>query len=333
MTAKTTTASMFESIKGALANASKNTGYRDILKLEADKTYKVRLLPNTKNPEDTFYHYFHHGWPSAVTGQYISAISPSTFEERCPISEEYFKLYREAGKDEAKLKIAQLLKRKESWYTNVYVIEDPVTPDNVGKVKILRFGKQIMKIIEAAISGEDASEYGARIFDLGPDGCDFRIKPEKKSQKGRTDFAIEYTASRFLNPSAIPGMTDEKAAEVLTQLHDLTAIDERKNEAELEKMLAVHFYGEQPESSETEKAPAKDVSAVTKAAGAAAAKAARTTKAETKAEDDIPYEHPTDKAAAEKIAEKVADAAAGKSVTVSTEDPDAIDALLDGLGK
>lgn len=312
---------MFESIKGALDKASKGSGYRDILKLEAGKTYKVRLLPNTANPEDTFYHYFHHGWPSAVTGQYQSAISPSTWDERCPISEEYFKLYREAGNDEAKKKVASLLKRKESWYINVFVVDDPATPENNGKVKILRFGKQLMKIIENAISGEDAAEFGPRIFDLSDEGCDFRIKPEKKSEKGRTDFAIEYTASRFLAKSAIPGMTDEKQTEVLKSLHDLTTIDEKKSVEDLEKMLAVHFYGQQDESSETETKAAPKSNAVAAAAAKAVAKKATAPapKADEPVEEDVSYEAP-----------KVA---ADGTVTISADNPDAIDALLDGLGE
>ena len=33
-------------------------------------------------------------------------------------------------------------------------------PDNNGKVKILRYGKQLQKIITEAIEGEDAEEFG-----------------------------------------------------------------------------------------------------------------------------------------------------------------------------
>lgn len=326
---KTTTASMFESIKGALDKAQKSGGYRDLLKLEADKTYLVRLLPNTKNPEDTFYHYFHHGWNSKKTGQYVSAICPSTWGGRSPISEEYFKLYREAGNDEAAKKIASLLKRKESWYVNVYVIDDPTTPENNGKVKILRFGKQLMKIIENAISGEDAADYGPRIFELGPDGCTFRIKPEKKSEKGNSNFAIEYTSSRFLSPKEIPGLDEKKIEEILNSLHDLTKIDETKPEGELSKMLKVHFYGEEDAEGETDAAPAKN-----NALAAAAAKAAKKAPAkETPAKEETP-EDDIDMSPAKNVtpvATTKTESKSDKPTTVDVEDADAIEALLDGL--
>lgn len=318
-TTKSTTASMFESIKGALDKAQKSSGFRDLLKLEPGKTTLVRLLPNTKNPEDTFYHYFHHGWNSKKTGGYVSAICPSTWDQRSPISEEYFKLYREAGNDEAAKKTASLLKRKESWYVNVYVIDDPVTPDNNGKVKILRFGKQLMKIIENAISGEDAGEYGPRIFELGADGCTFRIKPEKKSEKGRTDFAVEYTSSKFLQPKEIPGMTDEKIAEILGTLHDLTTLDETKTEAQLKEMLKVHFYNEDSDESDVQEESKSKTSAVTAAAAKAVAKKA------APVEDDIDMSPPASVTPVAGVKTET------KSTTVDTEDADAIEALLDGL--
>ena len=57
--------------------------------------------------------------------------------------------------------------RSEKWLVNVYVVNDPVNPENNGKVKILRYGKQIHNIIMDAIEGEDAADLGPRIFDLG----------------------------------------------------------------------------------------------------------------------------------------------------------------------
>lgn len=318
---KTTTASMFDSIKGALDKASKNSGYRDLLKLEADKTYLVRLLPNRDNPEDTFYHYFHHGWKSVKTGQYISGISPSTWGDRCPISEEYFKLYREAGNDKAKKDYAALLKRKESWYINVYVIDDPTAPENNGKVKILRFGKQLMKIIENAISGDDAAEFGARIFDLSPEGCTFRIKPEKKSEKGNTNFAIEYTSSRFLSPGAVPNLTEDKIEEALKSLHPLNTIDEVKSAADLTKMMMVHFFNQE---EDTATAPVKDKT--TETIIKAATKTATKPVVETPADDidmspsTVKKEEPV-KQPAQKTTSKV----------ISVDDEDALEALLEGL--
>ena len=51
------TSSMFESIKSALVKNNTQSKNKDILKVEVGNTYTVRLLPNVKNPEKTFFHY------------------------------------------------------------------------------------------------------------------------------------------------------------------------------------------------------------------------------------------------------------------------------------
>ena len=80
--------SMFESIKGALAdsNNSNQSNYTEILQCRPGNTYTVRLLPFTKSPKDTFYHYYNMGWLSFATGQFVQALSPQTYGERDPIA-------------------------------------------------------------------------------------------------------------------------------------------------------------------------------------------------------------------------------------------------------
>ena len=82
------TSSMFDSIKNALTNDKASTGLGDILRLEKNKMYTLRLLPNLKAPDKTFFHYYSHAWESFATGQYINCLSPTTFGERDPIGED-----------------------------------------------------------------------------------------------------------------------------------------------------------------------------------------------------------------------------------------------------
>jgi len=85
--------SMFESIKGALASSSEGKSkFSEIMQTKPGNTYTVRLLPDGKSPVDTFFHYYNMGWNSFATGQYVQALSPQTFGERCPINEERFRL-------------------------------------------------------------------------------------------------------------------------------------------------------------------------------------------------------------------------------------------------
>jgi len=225
---------MFDSIKDALQKNAVQSGTRNILKFEKDKTYTVRLIPNVSSPEKTFFHYYTYDWSSFGTGQYTSVLSPTTFGQRCPITDTKFKVLRN-GTDEEKAK-ANLLRRNERWLINAYVIDDPTNPENNGTLKIIRYGKQLHKIISDAIDGEGSEDFGPRIFDLSENGVNFKIKSEQQG-----DY-ISYTSSKFTMPRKIEGMTDTKAEEVYNLAFDLTSIVSTKSQDELLEILDEHFF-------------------------------------------------------------------------------------------
>lgn len=226
--------SMFESIKGALASSNEGKSkFSEIMQTKPGNTYTVRLLPDGKSPADTFFHYYNMGWNSFATGQYVQALSPQTFGERCPISEERFRLSR-TGSDEEKEK-ASALRRTEKWLVNVYVVDDPTNPENNGKVKMLRYGKQIQKIISEAIEGEDAAEFGARIFDLGDDGVNFKVKCEQQG-----DYPT-YVSSRFTGAGKL-NLSEDQQKDIYGQTHTLKETFPIKSTDELTEMLNEHFH-------------------------------------------------------------------------------------------
>jgi hypothetical protein len=232
------TNNLFESIKEALNKKSttENSSYKDILKLEIGNTYVVRLVPNVESPERTLYHYYNHIWKSVLTNQLVSTLCPTTYGERCPIDEYRSKVYQ--TKDEAKIKEINPIRRDEKWLANVYVVKDPTNPDNQGQVKILRFGKQIYNIIDQAMSGDDAEEFGARIFDLSDKGCNLRIKVDE-NQGGYAN----YTTSKFMSPSALEGAPD--IDEIYAACKNLESLQEHKSYEDIQKLLKVHFLGEE----------------------------------------------------------------------------------------
>jgi hypothetical protein len=237
---------MFESIKSALDKSKTKSGagsaYRNLLQMEPNTTYNVRLLPNIKNPEETILHYYHHGWNSIATGQYASITSPSTWGDRCPVSELYFKALRDGTPDEQARAKANL-RRKENWLVNVFVVNDPKKPENNGTIKVLRYGKQLDKIIQSAINGDDATEFGAKIFDLSDEGCSLRIKVELVSDKPGAPKYPTYTASKFLNASAVEGLDDSKIQETYESIHDLNTLVDRKSSEEIKTFIEQHYYG------------------------------------------------------------------------------------------
>lgn len=238
------TANLFESIKDALTKKSSSEGgsFKDFMKLEIGKTYLVRLIPNLANPERTMFHYYHHLWNSVVTNELVSCLCPATYGERCPIDEYRSKIYR--NQDKAEIERIKPIKRNENWLANVYVIKDPTNPENQGQVKILRFGKQLDKIITSAISGDDAEDLGAKIFDLSEKGCNLRIKVETNEGGYPT-----YVASKFTSPSSLEG--DPDVDEIYNSIKSLDTIFEHKSYDEVAKALNVHFLGQTEQTPNT----------------------------------------------------------------------------------
>jgi len=238
------TKSMFEAIKQSLSS-SKNEGggnglYKEILKFVAGNTYQVRLVPNPNSPKETIFHHYTHGWNSNATGKYVTAMCPTTFGDTCPIDAYYLKTYRN-GTDSEK-EAAKVLSRKEGWLVNVYVISDPTNPENEGKVKILRYGRELAKIIESALEGDDASEFGVeKVFDV-LSGSTLRIKCENRTEKGRAvSKMVTYASSKFLSPSSLD-LEEEDLEKIYESVHDLKAVNKQTTSAEMQRLLDEHFF-------------------------------------------------------------------------------------------
>lgn len=252
------TKSMFEAIKQSLSSDKKegngNGLYKEILKFESGNTYQVRLVPNPNSPKETIFHYYNHGWNSNATGKYVTALCPTTFGESCPIDAYYLKTYRTGTESEKES--AKVLSRKESWMVNVYVISDPSNPENEGKVKILRYGKELAKIIESALEGDDAQEFGVeKVFDVAS-GSTLRIKCEPRTNSNRNaKQMVTYSASKFLSPSKLD-LNDSQIDEIFNSVHDLKAVNKQTTAADMQRLLDEHFFnltvGSAPEEDDAD---------------------------------------------------------------------------------
>lgn len=230
------TSSLFESIKEALnKNTPTESSFKDFMKTEVDKTYIVRLIPNVNNPERTLFHYYNHTWKSNLSNNIVSVLCPNTYGEKCPIDEYRSKIYN--SKDQNEIDKMRPIKRNENWLVNVFVVKDPTNPENQGKVKILRYGRQLSRIIESAISGDDSDEFGSKIFDLSENGCNLKIKVEKNEGGYPT-----YVGSKFMFPSVLEGGTDTDS--LYSSIHELDSIFEHKSYDEIKKLFGTHYLGE-----------------------------------------------------------------------------------------
>lgn len=231
------TQSLFESIKDAINknNTTTESRFKDFMKFEVDKTYVVRLLPYVENPERTFFHYYSHTWKSVLNNNIISVLCPNTYGESCPIDEYRSKVYM--TKDDSQIEKIRPIKRNENWLVNAYVIKDPTNPENEGKIKIIRYGRQLAKIIDAAISGDDSDEFGPKVFDLSENGCNLKIKVEKNEGGYAT-----YVGSKFTSPSRIENLEDPD--KIYASTNNLDDIFEHKSAEDIKNLLSKHFLGE-----------------------------------------------------------------------------------------
>jgi hypothetical protein len=253
------TPSMFESIKSALQKNTQTSSYKDILKLTPGNNYMVRLLPDIKTPDKSFFHYYSVGWTSFSTGQYISYVSPSTFGERDPVLEAKYRILRNDSESEDLKSRAAAVMRSEKWLVNAYVIKDPTNSENENKVMIIRYGKQLHKIIVDAMEGEGSEDFGPRIFDLSSNGCNFIIKAEKQGEYPT------YVSSKFSLPKAIESLNDEKINTIYDSTNDLSSVLPVKSFDEIQALLDEHFYCVDSDSkvkAVSTSAPARTVSAV-----------------------------------------------------------------------
>jgi len=230
------TSSMFESIKSALTkeNQASSNKIKDYLRTEVGNTYTVRLLPNIKDPSKTFLHHYSYGWNSFSTGQLITAVSPTTWNQRDPIAEERYRVLR-SGTEQEKEK-AKSIVRTERWLVNCYVINDPVNEENNNKIKVLRFGKQLYKIVMDAMQGEEAEELGPRIFDLTPKGVNLKIKVEKQG-----DYPT-YVSSKFTTPKEVEGLDEDAYDKIYKNVFELESYVTVKSYDELKDLLNRHYY-------------------------------------------------------------------------------------------
>jgi hypothetical protein len=237
-------ASLFESLQEIIHNKSNyDSAFKDFMKLEADKTYVVRLIPNVEDISKTWYNYSQHIWDSVVTGKKVSTLCPNTYKEKCPICEYRSKIWATDNKE--LINTITPLRKNKRWLYNAYIVKDPTNPDNEGKIKLLNAGEQLEKVIEDARSGDFKDEFGFRIFDLSDKGCNLTIKVTK-NQGGYP----QYTSSRFTSPTAIASLDSDSAIdEVHSNIKPLDTIFKIRTYNEVKDLLDVHFLGKDKQSS------------------------------------------------------------------------------------
>ena len=188
----------------------------------------IRFLPAPDGEDLPWAKLYSHAFQGP--GGWFIENSLTTLGQKDPVSEYNSQLWNsglESDKD-----IARKQKRKLSYYSNIYVVKDPVNPDNEGKVFLFKFGKKIFDKLTAAMQPEFEDEDPINPFDFWA-GANFKLKIKKVAGYWN------YDSSEFARPGAL--LDDDDAMEAIWKKeHSLTALvapDQFKTYEELKTRL------------------------------------------------------------------------------------------------
>ncbi len=209
-------------------------------KPELDKTGNgyavIRFLPAPDSEEIPWAKLYSHAF-QGPGGWYIEN-SLTTVGQKDPVSDHNRDLWNSGN--ESDKDVVRKQKRKLSYYSNIYVVKDPVNPQNEGKVFLFKYGKKIHDKILAAMQPVFEDEEAINPFDFWQ-GANFKLKICK------VDGYWNYDKSEFDKPA--PLLDDDDALEALWKkeysLNEITAPDQFKSYQDLEKRLK-YVLGQKP---------------------------------------------------------------------------------------
>ena len=213
-------------------NSSSGGADERFWKAELDKTgvgsAVVRFLPAPDGEELPWVKVYSHAF-QGPGGWYIEN-SLTTTGGKDPVSDYNRQLWN-SGNDADKDTVRKQ-KRKLSYYSNIYVVKDPLHPENEGRVFLFKYGKKIFDKVLEAMQPEFDDETPINPFDFWQ-GANFKLKIVKK------DGFWNYDKSEF--DKVAPLLDDDDALEALWKkqysLSAITAPDQFKSYEDLERRL------------------------------------------------------------------------------------------------
>ena len=198
----------------------------------------IRFLPAPDGEDLPWAQVWSHAF-QGPGGWYIEN-SLTTLGKKDPVSDLNRTLWN-SGSDADK-EIARKQKRKLSYYSNIYVLQDPANPQNEGRVFLYKYGKKIFDKLTEAMQPAFADETPINPFDFWK-GADFKVKIRK------VEGYWNYDKSEFAEPSTLKGFDDSELELIWKQqysLTDFTAPDKFKTFEELETRLQTVLSATQP---------------------------------------------------------------------------------------
>ena len=225
----------------ALKSASKFAKADDVWKpsVDADGNGQalIRFIYNPDISERFYVPLRNHG--VKINGKWIIENCPKSLDwnRDCPICEYAQEMVNNREWKNIPFNEQNEIRRyfaNQSFWCNIYVIKDPMSPENEGKVFKYRFGKKIMDKIENALT-EDPLEGTPGFSAFDPfEGADFKLIIK------RVGGYQNYDDSRFSVPSPLMGGDEEMLESILEKCYNIEELieeDKFKSYDELQAKL------------------------------------------------------------------------------------------------
>lgn len=180
----------------------------------------VRLLPAAEGEEYPFAHWHEHNF-QGLNGKWYIERCPTSIQREDPVCQVNTKLWDtgiEANRD-----IVRKRSRVSKYVVNVYVVEDTLSPENVGTVKKFNFGKKIWDKIEAKMFPPEGQKRYNPFNPLEGMNLIINIKsPNKRRNYDSSEWQIVNDRVTYPLFTKADGTADEDRIEaVLKQCHRL----------------------------------------------------------------------------------------------------------------
>jgi hypothetical protein len=195
-------------------NSSGGSSDDRLWKPEVDKAGNgfavVRFLPSPEGEELPWAKVYTHAFQG--TGGWLIDNCLTTINQSCPVCESNRELWNTGSKSNQD--IVRQRKRKMSYYSNIYVVQDKAHPENEGKVFLFKYGKKIFDKISAAMQPEFDDETPIDPFDFWG-GANFKLKITKK------DGYWNYDKSEFDSPGTLGNFDDDVLESIWKKAYSL----------------------------------------------------------------------------------------------------------------
>lgn len=177
-------------------------------------TVLLRFLPPLDNDIPLLIAEEHRHAMTRADGKWFSCRCPKTVSKsaKCPVCDEGSAEWNKGNKN-----FAKDLFKKTKYYVNVLIINDINTPENNGKIFVLRIGKKLLSKINAKMFPSDTDvalgDEAVNVFDY-ENGLNFKMvikEIEMKNEKtGKNETTINYDSSEWSKSITRIGLDPKK---------------------------------------------------------------------------------------------------------------------------